>query len=88
MSQQRGQVKKLVGTVISNKADKTIVVKVPRRISHAKYGKFVITHSKYHAHDPKNEASIGDEVEIFSCRPISKTKKWKLNNITRKVVEL
>lgn len=85
---QRGLIKTLTGTVVSNKMEQTIVVKVPRKYKHPKYGKYVISYKKYHAHDKNNEANIGDEVIISNSRPISKTKKWKLSKITRKVVQL
>lgn len=61
--------------------DKTITVQIERRFAHAKYGKFVRTHKKYHAHDETNEASVGDLVEIVSTRPLSKIKRWRLVRI-------
>ena len=84
----RGQLKTLNGFVTSSKMDQTIVVSVSRTYKHPVYGKFVKSRKKYYAHDPKNEAKIGDQVEIGFCRPISKTKTWKLLKITRKVVEV
>ena len=84
----RGLLKTLIGTVISNKADKTITVRVPRKFKHPRYGKYVITHKKYTAHDETNRANIGDEVKICFSKPISKTKRWRLLDITRKVVEV
>jgi small subunit ribosomal protein S17 len=84
----RGQLKKLNGVVTSNKMDQTIVVSVSRTYKHPMYGKFITARKKYYAHDPKNEAKIGDQVEIGFSRPISKTKTWKLLKITRKVVEV
>ena len=84
----RGQLKTLNGVVTSNKMDQTIVVSVSRRYKHPMYGKFVTARKKYHVHDPKNQGSVGDEVEIGFCRPISKTKTWKLLKVTRKVVEV
>ena len=88
MSQTRGQLKTLTGVVVSDKMEKTIVVSVSRKQKHPKYGKFISTHKKYYAHDEKQEASIGDEVMISYARPLSKTKRWNLVKITRKVVEL
>ena len=88
MNTDRGQLKTLSGVVVSNKMDQTIVVSVSRRYKHPKYGKFITARKKYYAHDPKNEASIGDEVLIAFSKPISKTKKWRLIKITRKVVEV
>jgi small subunit ribosomal protein S17 len=84
----RGQIKTLVGTVVSDKMDKTIIVNVTRRYKHQKYGKYLSANKKYSVHDEKGEANIGDEVTIASCRPLSRTKRWKLVNITRKVVEV
>jgi len=81
----RGQAKYLDGEVISSAMNKTIVVKVSRKIKHPKYGKYLTTSKKYYAHDEKNEAKIGDEVKLISSKPISKTKKWRLFNIIRKV---
>lgn len=73
----------LSGRVTSNKTDKTITVLVERRIKHSLYGKIIKRSKKYHAHDEKNQYSIGDIVLIQECRPISRTKSWKVikNNI-------
>lgn len=68
----------LKGTVVSDKANNTIVVKVERRFKHPIYSKFVTTSKKYHAHDEKNTAKIGDVVTIIESRPHSKLKKWEL----------
>ena len=68
----------LTGVVTSNKADKTITVKIERKVKHPLYGKVVKRASKVHAHDEKNSASIGDIVLVKECRPISKTKTWVL----------
>jgi small subunit ribosomal protein S17 len=88
MNQTRGTLKTLTGTVVSSKMDKSIVVKVSKRFKHPKYGKFVTDSKKYYAHDKDNSAGIGDEVLIAACKPMSKTKKWRLVKITRKAVEL
>lgn len=88
MKQSRGQMKTLAGTVVSDKMDKTIVVNVTNRYKHPKYGKYISVNRKYYAHDEQNQANIGDEVLIGFSRPISKTKKWRLIKVTRKVVEL
>ena len=66
----------LTGVVTSNKADKTITVKIERKVKHPLYGKVVKRASKVHAHDENNSASIGDVVSVKECRPISKTKTW------------
>jgi small subunit ribosomal protein S17 len=74
-----------VGVVSSNKMDKSIVVKVERKVKHPLYGKFVKKSTKFHAHDEKNECSIGDTVKIMETRPISKTKRWRLVEVVEKV---
>lgn len=68
----------LSGRVMSNKTDKTVTVLVERRIKHPLYGKFITRSKKYHAHDDKNQFSVGDTVLIEECRPISKTKSWRV----------
>ncbi len=68
----------LKGVVVSNKMDKTIVVKVTRFVEHAKYGKRIKRSKKYKAHDETNSKNIGDTVEIEETRPISKDKKFKV----------
>ena len=68
----------LTGVVTSNKSDKTITVKIERKVKHPLYGKVVKRASKVHAHDENNSASIGDIVSVKECRPISKTKTWVL----------
>ncbi len=68
----------LTGVVTSNKADKTITVKIERKVKHPLYGKVVKRASRVHAHDENNSASIGDIVSVKECRPISKTKTWIL----------
>jgi len=72
------------GIVVSNKMAKTIVVKVEERRAHSKYGKTVNFSNKFHAHDEKNEAKMGDEVVIMETRPLSKTKCWRLVQIKKK----
>ena len=69
---------KLTGRVVSNKMDKTITVLVERRVAHPIYQKYVRRTSKFHAHDENNECKIGDVVSILQCRPLSKTKAWRL----------
>ena len=77
----------LTGVVTSNKADKTITVKIERKVKHPLYGKVVKRASKVHAHDENNSASIGDIVSVKECKPISKTKTWILvsDDMTRNV---
>jgi len=68
----------LQGVVVSDKADKTISVRVERRIMHPLYKKFIRRSKKYSAHDPENTSKTGDIVRIQECRPISKSKRWEL----------
>ena len=89
MSEETKQVernlrKTRTGVVRSNKMDKTITVTVERRVKHPIYGKFVKKTSSFHAHDEKNECSIGDVVKIMESRPLSKTKRWRLVEIVEK----
>ncbi len=74
-----------IGVVSSNKMDKTVTVAVERKVKHPMYGKFVKKTSKFHAHDEKNECSIGDVVKIMETRPLSKTKRWRLIEVVEKV---
>ena len=73
--------RKLVGTVVSDKASKTIVVNVTRRFKHPLYSKFVHDSKKYHAHDEQEVAKIGDTVQIIESKPFSKLKKWQLEKV-------
>ncbi|RME66969.1 MAG: 30S ribosomal protein S17 [Alphaproteobacteria bacterium] len=68
----------LLGTVVSDKADKTVVVSVERRFKHPLYGKIVRRTKNYHAHDEDNAIKQGDKVRIQECRPISKKKCWRV----------
>ncbi|MDB5228990.1 MAG: ribosomal protein [Bacteroidota bacterium] len=72
------------GVVTSNKMEKTITVSVVRKLKHPKYGKFLKKTKKFHAHDEKNECSIGDTVRIMETRPLSATKRWRLVEIVEK----
>lgn len=81
----RGNRRTLIGVVESDGRDKTIKVRIDRLIRHRKYGKYLQRRSGFHAHDPKNEARVGDQVEIMACRPISKTKSWRLVRIVRRL---
>jgi len=73
-----------IGIVVSNKMQKTIVVKLDRRIRHAKYGKFITKSKKIKVHDEKNTAGIGDQVLVVASRPLSKDKRYSLKEIIRK----
>lgn len=74
-----------IGVVSSNKMDKTVTVAVERKVKHPIYGKFVKKTTRFHAHDEKNECSIGDLVKIMETRPLSKTKRWRLVEVVEKV---
>ncbi|MDO4937248.1 MAG: 30S ribosomal protein S17 [Sutterellaceae bacterium] len=76
----------LVGTVTSDKMDKTVTVLVERRVKHPLYGKYVVQSKKYHAHDESNQCGVGDKVEIAEGRPISKTKSWSVTRVIEKAV--
>ena len=74
-------VKERVGDVVSDKMDKTIVVAIENRSPHPKYGKIVVRTKKYKVHDAENQGKIGDRVRIRETRPLSKTKRWALEEI-------
>ena len=76
--QERGRRKTRIGTVVSDKMDKTVVVVVERRYAHPLYGKQVTRTKKYHAHDENNEYHVGDTVRIMETRPLSKLKRWRV----------
>ena len=76
----------LVGTVTSDKMDKTVTVLVERRVKHPLYGKYVVQSKKYHAQDAANECGVGDKVENAEGRPVSKTKSWTVTRIIEKAV--
>mgnify|MGYP001613296850 FL=1 len=82
---ERNLRKTKLGVVSSNRMDKTITVNVERKVKHPLYGKFVKKSTKFHAHDEKNECSIGDTVKIMESRPLSKTKRWRLVEVVEKV---
>ncbi len=82
------QKKVLEGTVVSNKMDKTVVVRVDSRIKHPLYGKTITRSKNFKAHDEKNECREGDTVRIIECRPLSKDKSFRLFSITKKSVSL
>ena len=73
-----------IGVVTSNKMNKTITVAVERKVKHPIYGKFVKKTTKFHAHDEKDECTMGDIVKIMETRPLSKTKRWRLVAVVEK----
>ncbi len=74
----RGRVRTLQGTVVSDKADKTVTVAITRLVKHPRYGKYIRRSSTFQVHDPNNSVQCGDTVMIAECRPISKNKTWKV----------
>ena len=72
------------GEVVCSKMDKTIVVRISRRISHPLYKKIITRYKKFHAHDENNESCVGDLVKIMETRPLSKTKRWRLVEVVKK----
>ena len=74
----RGHRRREVGVVVGDKGEKTVTVLVRRLVKHRRYGKYVLRSTRCRAHDEKNEAHLGDRVEIMETRPISKTKRWRL----------
>ena len=85
MSEQQKIQRTLTGRVVSDKMNKTITVLIERRVTHPLYGKIVTRSKKYHAHDENNECHEGDLVTIEECRPISKTKAWRVAKLVEKV---
>lgn len=83
MSETRNSRRSLQGVVTSDAMQETITVRVERRYKHPLYGKFVRSHKKYMAHDAENAAKVGDLVSIVACRPMSKHKRWRLENIVK-----
>ncbi len=75
--------KVLLGEVVSDRMEKTITVKVERRIRHSVYERVIKRSKKYHAHDEQNQCQIGDQVRIIETRPLSKTKRWRLLEVVR-----
>ena len=74
----------MTGRVVSDKADKTVTVLVERRVAHPLYGKVVTRSKKYHAHDAANECKEGDLVTIEECRPLSRTKTWRVTRLVER----
>lgn len=87
MSEQQKEARTLVGRVVSNKMSKTITVAVERLERHPLYGKYVRRTTKLHAHDEANECREGDMVSIEQCRPLSKSKSWRLVKVLEKVAQ-
>jgi small subunit ribosomal protein S17 len=84
MTEETKAKRSVTGLVTSNKMDKTITVMIERKVKHAVYGKYIKRSTKLHAHDANNECNEGDLVTVVSCRPLSKSKKWMLENIVER----
>ena len=86
-AEERSRRKTRVGEVVSNKMDKTAVVAVTRLVRHPLYGRFVKKTSKFKVHDENNECQTGDVVRIMETRPLSKDKRWRLVEVTKRVAQ-
>jgi len=86
MMKTRGNKRQVVGTVVSDKMDKTVVVVVERLVKHRLYHKYIRRRAKFAAHDEANSCQVGDKVMITESRPLSKTKKWRVSKIIEKAV--
>ena len=84
MEQTRNLRKTMIGTVVSNKMDKTVVVSVERKVRHSIYGKIVKRTYKLKAHDENNSCNVGDTVKVMETRPLSKDKRWRVVEIIEK----
>ena len=84
MSESQKTARAVTGQVTSNKMDKSITVLIERRVPHPVYKKYVRLSTKIHAHDENNECQIGDLVKVEQCRPLSKTKTWRLVEIVER----
>nr|WP_320015442.1 30S ribosomal protein S17 [uncultured Desulfobacter sp.] len=78
--------KELIGLIVSDKMDKSVVVRVERFVQHKVYKKYIKRYKKYHAHDEQNDCRIGDEVKIIETRPLSKLKRFRVTEIVKKAV--
>jgi small subunit ribosomal protein S17 len=86
MSENKKSRKTRTGSVVSNRMEKSVVVRVERKFRHKLYGKYVRTSVKYLADDPQNQCNIGDVVLIEECRPLSKKKRWRIKSILEQAV--
>lgn len=86
MKTTRGMKRQLVGTVLSDKMDKTVTIQVERLIQHPQFRKYIRRHAKFAAHDERNECGVGDRVMITESRPLSRRKRWRVSRILKKAV--
>lgn len=82
----RGKRRQLVGTVVSDKMDKSVTVRVERLIKHKLYKKYMRRRTKFAAHDENNSCGVGDKVLMTESKPISRTKRWRISRIVEKAV--
>lgn len=87
-SMQDRKLKTLTGVVVSNSGDKSVKVAIDYKVKHPRYGKYVKRRTKIGVHDEQNESGVGDLVEIAQCRPLSKSKSWRLLKIVQKAVRV
>jgi len=80
--------KQLIGVVVSDGMDKTVVVKTSRKFPHPVYKKFITRSKKYYAHDPENKCEMGDKVLIIESKPLSKLKRWRVKEVTEKAIRV
>ena len=86
MENKKSNKKELIGLIVSDKMEKSVVVRVERFVQHKVYKKYIKRYKKYHAHDETNECRIGDEVKIIETRPLSKLKRFRVTEIVKKAV--
>jgi len=84
VASDRGQRQVRVGTVVSTKMDKTVVVAVENRVMHRLYKRYMKRTKKFQAHDEVGQCGVGDRVEIVSCRPLSRLKRWRVRRVVKK----
>ncbi len=85
-NESRGRKRQLIGTVVSNKMEKSVVVQVERIVKHRLYKKYIRRRAKFTAHDEQNMCDVGDKVMITESRPLSRTKRWRVSQIVQKAV--
>jgi small subunit ribosomal protein S17 len=88
MTAAENRTRTATGKVVSNKMDKTITVLIERRVKHPVYGKYITRSSKIHAHDEQNTCGVGDTVTVTQCRPLSKSKTWKLLEVVESATQV
>ena len=87
MSDNAKQTRTVEGRVVSNKMDKTVTVLVERQVKHPLYGKYIRRSTKLHAHDEENTCNEGDVVRVSECRPLSKTKNWRVVEVVTRAAK-